>query len=388
MNDTRIQRQIYLLALSGIRRLSDRFIRDLFEEESEDLLENLFQGSQDPLFSHPHFKKRFSLEALKEIAAELKDPETLSRATSSYEEYQRMGLYLISFLDSDCPNGLRDIHPSFLFLFTKGNTQLLHESPSLSLVGTRKMTPYGERFLFDIADQLAGHQVTLLGGIQTGVELASLENALRQKIAFVCVLPSAIDKPFPRGHVGYLDRILDAGGCVLSDCVPGTEARTYTFVSRNHILISLSEYVLLIESGPKGGALSIARLGLKHGKTVMSLPGNIQQTYSKGCNQLIKDSAILVDSAQDVLGIMDLMPPSSTELQEEMIKKKHEEPSFPLSEEQQDILSCMRKEMQPVSLDKLVFLTSHPLSSLKFSVMELEMTRVLRALPGNLYELV
>lgn len=214
---------------------------------------------------------------------------------------EQEGIGYFTFFDTEYPAKLRQIHQPPKVLYYRGNRDLLKYSPSIAIVGTRKPTPYGIWTTKKLAGDLADNGFCIISGMATGVDGLSHEEAIKREGKTICVLGGSIHRPYPKSHGKLMNKVLDAGGLILSEYSPLDSTVPGNFAFRNRIVSGLSEGVLIVEAGMKSGTLITANYALEQGKTVFAVPGNINSRYSIGTNNLIKDGAVIVSSVYDIL---------------------------------------------------------------------------------------
>lgn len=172
---------------------------------------------------------------------------------------------------------------------------------SVTLVGARASTPYGDYAAADWAYSLAGQGVTVVSGAAYGIDASAHRGALAAEGATVAVLGCALDAGYPSGHDTLLARIADSG-LVISEYPPGTPPAKHRFLVRNRLLAALTAGTVVVEADVRSGARNTARLAQTLGKAVMAVPGPITARSSAGCHEMIRAGhATLVTSAEQVL---------------------------------------------------------------------------------------
>jgi DNA processing protein len=207
-------------------------------------------------------------------------------------------------LGNDLPAPLRAIPDPPLALYTTGNLARLRE-PAVAIVGARQATPRAQRWTEATAQALAGAGVVVISGLAFGIDAAAHRGALPRTVA---VLGSGLRVCAPRANLGLFKRILDAGGCAVSEYSLLSQPRKYHFPERNRIISGLSRVVVVAEAGPRSGSLISARLALEQGRDVLAVPGPVGLPGSVGCHRLIKQGAGLAEDVDDVLQALGLPP--------------------------------------------------------------------------------
>jgi DNA processing protein len=216
-----------------------------------------------------------------------------------------MNIRHITIKDPEYPNLLKEIHSVPQRLWLKG-AKLNNSEKRLTVVGTRNPSNYGIKITKNIVSELARAKITIVSGLALGIDGLAHQTALEAGGNTIAILAGGLDRIYPatNSHIGR--KILQTGGTIISEYPEGTEFRKEHFVARNRIQSGISEAVLIIEAAEKSGTLITAQFALEQGRTVMVIPGNIDSPVSAGTNQLIKDGAIPITCAQDVLDALGI----------------------------------------------------------------------------------
>ncbi|MFL5562224.1 MAG: DNA-processing protein DprA [Gemmatimonadaceae bacterium] len=207
------------------------------------------------------------------------------------------------------PERLRELDDPPSVLFLRGHDEWLSERPVVSIVGTRRATAYGERVTGDLAAQLARAGALVLSGMARGIDGAAHRGALGSGGRSGAVLGTGIDLAYPAAHQA-LHAELSVNGVLVSEQLPGERANGGSFPERNRIIAALSDIVIVIEAGKKSGALITAARALELGRVVAAVPGQIDSPQSAGSNELLRDGAQLIASAEDALALAGLTLPA------------------------------------------------------------------------------
>lgn len=201
--------------------------------------------------------------------------------------------------DQAYPSALKELPDYPPVLFLSGNMQLL-DTPKLAIVGSRRPTLQGKTLAEKLAKELSLMGLTIISGMAMGIDAAAHYGALDGSRASIAVVGTGIDKVYPAGHQ-LLARQLATLGLIISEFPLGTLPSTGNFPRRNRIISGLSLGVLVVEAAEKSGSLITARLALEQGRDVFAIPGSINNPQAKGCHRLIRDGAVLIDEAQQVI---------------------------------------------------------------------------------------
>lgn len=200
-------------------------------------------------------------------------------------------------------------------LYVKG-TMKREDALAVALVGSRKPTPYGRHMARNLAGELARSGVTVVSGLARGIDTEAHRATLRKGGRTIAVLGCGLDVDYPRGY-GQFKKEICARGALVTEFEPGTHPLPRNFPSRNRIISGLSLGVVVIEAGRRSGSLITARWALDQGREVMAVPGRADSPMSEGPIDLIRDGAMPVINALDILeGLgIDLGPGSTMKVE-------------------------------------------------------------------------
>jgi len=210
------------------------------------------------------------------------------------------GVRAISYWSEDYPQLLREIYSPPVILFYKGNLDCL-SSKCLAVIGTRRSSDYGKRVVRSLVSSLTGYGWTVVSGMAFGIDSLAHWTAIRHGVLTIAVVGGSLDKAYPRSNQKLFDRIIDSGGLVLSEHDWDKVAEPWHFPARNRIVSGICQAVLVVEAPQKSGAKITARLALEQNRPVLVVPGSIYNSGSFGCNELIKEGAIPINSINDIL---------------------------------------------------------------------------------------
>lgn len=222
--------------------------------------------------------------------------------------------HLVTQHDARYPEALKAITTPPLALFVRGDATLLAQ-PQIAMVGARAATPQGIENARAFAAELARRGLIITSGLALGVDGASHQGALDAKAPTIAVCGTGLDRVYPARHKVLAQTILDGGGALVSEFAPGTESIAANFPRRNRIISGLSLGVLVVEASRESGSLITARRASEQGREVFAIPGSIHNPLAKGCHQLIREGAKLVESVDDVL--LELAPKLGAWLREQ-----------------------------------------------------------------------
>jgi DNA processing protein len=220
------------------------------------------------------------------------------------------GNHLITLADEAYPKQLLDIPDPPLLLYAKGRLDLLAR-PSIAVVGSRNATAGGLQNAEAFAEALSCAGITIVSGLALGIDAAAHKGGLRGAGSTLAVIGTGADRMYPARNEA-LARQIAQEGLILSDYALGTPALAAHFPRRNRLVSGLSRGVLVVEAALKSGSLITARLAAEQGRDVFAIPGSIHSPLAKGCHQLIKQGAKLVDDAADIVDELGLAQAGAT----------------------------------------------------------------------------
>ena len=214
-----------------------------------------------------------------------------------------MKINKISPDENDFTKILTSVNPKPQALYYIG-TLPNKRQPTITIVGTRKPTKYGQEVTHRLAYELARRGVTIVSGLALGIDGIAHRAALEAGGTTLAVLANGLSQITPRTHRQLGIDILAAGGAILSEYEPEVAPAKFRFLERNRLVSGLSDGVLITEAAARSGTLSTAARALEQGKDVFVVPGNITSPLSAGCNQLIRSGAIPVTRVEDILEVI------------------------------------------------------------------------------------
>lgn len=361
----------------------------------------LFTARDAELESVPGFAARHLVR--------LRDPayEVTPRQWNWMERYS---VRLLLLGQPDYPPSLREIPDPPPILFVRGT---LAESDrfGIGIVGSRHATPYGRATAERLARELSEQGVATVSGGAVGIDAAAHRGAVEGGGRTIAILGCGLDVDYPRENRALFELIREHGA-LMTEYPLGAQPEAWRFPLRNRIISGLTLGVLVVEAPWQSGALITARCAAEHGRPVMAVPGNIDRPSSAGCNELLKDGAILVTGLEDILHAVGVVPsPARREHQRalDFASEVEEEPTEParagktaaaspakssaptaptpppenLSEPQRRLLACL--SLTPCHIDGLAQKSGLTAMEASVELTLLELNGLARRLPGNTY---
>jgi DNA processing protein len=288
--------------------------------------------------------------------------------------------HILTLNNSRYPPRLREIANPPPLLYVHGNPSYL-SSPQLAMVGSRHPTPGGLDNAKTFAGYLAAIGLTISSGLALGIDAASHHGALDNEGISIAVAATGLDKIYPATHRNLARRIVKQGA-IVSEFPIGTPARAVHFPRRNRIISGLSLGILVVEATRRSGSLITARCAIEQGREVFAVPGSIHNPMARGCHQLIKQGAKLVESAGDILEELNSLLDFNTI---SCLDNPPQEPnSVPrLDSEYVNLLDCLGYD--PILIDVIIArsgLTAEKVSSM---LLILELEGYVACAPGGIY---
>ncbi|MBD2845300.1 DNA-protecting protein DprA [Paenibacillus sp. IB182496] len=300
-------------------------------------------------------------------------------AAASLERYARMGVRVITMLDDDYPELLRETHEPPWVLYAKGRVELL-KTPALALVGTRTPSAYGRQATIRLARELAARGLTIVSGLAKGIDRCAHEGALTNGGATIAVLGTPIDIVYPAEHRALFACIAQQG-LLVSEYPIGTRCHAGLFPQRNRIIAGLSVGTAVVEAAQRSGSLITVDHAITMNREVFAVPGPVQSRYSEGTHQLLKNGAKLLAEAEDVMEEFIHRPDILGRLQPS--KSAPPPPETKLTGDEVRLLRLVREK--PGTADELHERSGMPFGLLHAVLINLTIKRRIEQHPGFIY---
>jgi len=274
---------------------------------------------------------------------------------------------------ADYPPLLAALESAPPILIARGDLALASR-PCVAMVGARNASAAAVKLAREFASALAGAGFTVVSGLARGIDGAAHEGALAAGGGTIGVIASGIDIAYPPQHAALQERIAQEG-LLIAEQPPGTEPRGSHFPSRNRIIAGLSLGTLVVEAAPLSGSLITARLAGEAGREVMAIPGSPLDARSQGCNQLIREGAVLVQTPEEVVELLasfDGTPRSG--LREGVLAFDYREADL-AEAEPADVARMLTTA--PVAVDELIRQSGAGAGAVQMALLELEIAGLL-----------
>ena len=344
-------------------------------------------GSAQLLYEHRNEIGDIIHDASPHLMAALQDwDDAMKRADFEQKYMYEHGIRGLVLSDEDYPQRLLECPDAPLVLYYKGNADL-NQAKIISIVGTRRITTYGQDLVRRFVSHLKRYcpQLLIVSGLAYGVDINAHREALANGYPTVGVLAHGLDTIYPYRHRDTAAEMLNRGG-LLTEFMTQTNADKPNFVRRNRIVAGMADAVILVESAVKGGGLITCEIAQSYNRAVFAFPGSVNAEFSKGCNNLIRDNgAGLISDADDFIKAMGWQDEAQ---RQRALADGIERSLFPdLSAQEQQIVSLLQ-ETNDLQLNILSVKTGIPIGQLTALLFQLEMKGVLKPLAGGMYHLL
>lgn len=317
-----------------------------------------------------------------------------AQAQREYELARSKNIQIISIFDDEYPNELKQINDAPPILYVRGRLDLLKAPAALAIVGARNASINGRKTASHIAYDLTNNGILIVSGMARGIDSAAHKGAmyaLRQKGPTLAVLGTGVDIVYPQENKNLYAQICEQGA-VVSEFPLGTEPQAQNFPRRNRIISALSQGTLIVEATTHSGSLTTARLALEQGKDIFAVPGSPQDARAQGPNKLIKEGAILAESAADIL---ECFNPEKQKQIIEYVDKLQKNADYPAVDnletdngpaDNASVIDCLSREGTHV--DEIIRRTGLDASAVSLALLELELGGRIERQPGNKVALI
>ncbi|MCX6232375.1 MAG: DNA-processing protein DprA [Bacteroidetes bacterium] len=292
---------------------------------------------------------------------------------------EKFNIKPLFYLDAAYPARLKQCIDSPMMLYYIGNADL-NASKIVSVVGTRNITEYGKDMCKQLVKDLAAQEITIVSGLAYGVDTCAHKTANENNMPTVAVLAHGLDRVYPHLNKALAEKMIKNGGLLtefMSETIPDRE----NFPKRNRIIAGMADAVIVVEAAKKGGALITADIANSYNRDVFAVPGKLTDTFSEGCNHLIKiNKAALLESANDLLYIM------GWELNKKPKKTAQRQLFIELKPEEQIIYDLLNQKASS-SIDELCINARLNVSKVAEALLNLELEGIIKAMPGKVYKL-
>ena len=364
---------LYALALYQTANIGTKITQQLLTHFGT--LPKIFEASFQKLIHVKGFAEKSATDFLKNKT------EALKRAEKEIKFIEKNNIDVLFFDDNEYPTRLKECHDAPFLLFSKGvydfNTHKV-----LSVVGTRHATEYGRKITNQIIEELAALDVCIVSGLALGIDSVAHQSAVKYELQNIAVLGHGLDIIYPSVNKNLANKIIE-NGALLTDFFSETLPNKQHFPRRNRIVAGMADAVLVVESAEKGGALITAEIANSYNKEVFAVPGNIDNTYSVGCNAIIKQNkAQLVTNATDIITLLnwdiDFKKPT---------EHKQTQLFIQLNDDEESIYQLIQTHKK-IHIDTILSNINKSISYVSNILLQLELKDLIKPLPGKHYTTV
>lgn len=239
-----------------------------------------------------------------------KDIERLNTAERTKEQSESLGIYYCTVEDKNYPAALKDIPDRPVVLYYRGEVGILNDYKSIAVIGSRKCSPKGKELAYKTGRILAKEGMVVVNGLALGCDTEALRGALDVWGKCVAIMPCGLDNIQPKSNSGIAKKIIDTGGCILSEYPIGTNPARYQYVERDRLQSGVSQGVLIVEAERESGTMHTAEFAVKQYKRLACYYYKLLEMSSG--NQYLQDfrKAMDIRSEEDALAFARELPPT------------------------------------------------------------------------------
>jgi len=326
---------------------------------------------------HAPMKELLKIEGLGEkVAGEIRKGPFEKAVKKELSLLKELGGTIVTIKDDAYPKRLKDIYDPPPLLYMRGKLKEEDEL-AVSIVGSRKTSPYGRWITEKVSQELARHGVTIVSGMARGIDSFAHWGAISVRGRTIAVLGCGVDVIYPSENRNLFGKIIEHGA-ILSEFPIGSPPEGGHFPRRNRIISGLSIGVVVVQASAESGSLITAGYALEQGREVFAVPGNVGAEGSRGTNRLIKEGAKLVESSEDILE--EILPQWKREKE---IVQKVETPRPDLTEEEKILYDLLGET--PLHIDVLIRESQLDPGKVSSILLNLELGGLISQWPGKCF---
>lgn len=312
------------------------------------------------------------------IVKEIKQNNFIARAEQELAFIQKHNINLVAFNTNEYPNRLRRCADSPVLLYSKGNSPL-ESKHMVAIVGSRMATDYGRGLCREFIQEIKAFDPIIVSGLAYGIDICAHKEALNAGLKTIAVVGHGLDRIYPQTHRPIAMDIINQGALLTefhSEIKPDRE----NFPARNRIIAGMCDAVVVIEAREQGGALITAEMASSYNRDVFAFPGRVYDSQSRGCINLIKNNiAQVICSGNEMIEALAWDDYAHANIQRKMF--------INLSEEENSIVQHLIRQNMHTHFDDLLNYFEWKNSKLASILLQLELSGVIKALPGKMYRL-
>ena len=221
---------------------------------------------------------------------------------------QEKNIQVISYHDKDYPQQLKNLYDAPIVIYAIGNCRILNRKNKIAVIGARKASNYGINIARQIGFFLSKNNIHTISGLALGIDVNSHLGVLKENSVnstsgrAIAVIGNGLDNIYPYQNREIAKKIINNGGCIISEYIVGTKPLKNNFPARNRLISALSDKLVVVEAeNEKSGTMITVDFSLELGKEIYVVPGNINSRVSVGTNKLIKDGAKIITEFNDII---------------------------------------------------------------------------------------
>jgi DNA processing protein len=319
------------------------------------------------------------------LSREIASQDVLQRAEEEIAFITKNSIQTYYYADRDYPFRLKECHDAPIMLYSKGNCNL-NDGKFVGIVGTRNAIEIGRENCQKLVAGLASQQIdfVIVSGLAYGIDFCAHKSALDVGLPTIGVVGHGLDRLYPSAHTATSLKMVSNGGALVTEYLSGTNPEAPNFVQRNRIIAGLCDAIVVVESATRGGSLITAEMANEYNRDVFAYPGRVTDTWSAGCNGLIRNNkSSLIESAEDLCRFMSWESKGvkgETAIQTSLF--------LDLTPDEQQLIALLRQHTEGVHINALAILMEKPFSKITALLLEMEFKGLVKCLPGNVYKVV
>ena len=338
-------------------------------------------GSAEEVYAQPEHRLVLCAELRQDIAQSVAQRVGYAEAERELRYCEERGISVVSALDWVYPRLLKEIPDRPHIIYSMGDVSALQSPHILSVVGTRRISSYGESVCAKLIPELAEMfpDLVVVSGLAFGVDAAAHRAALAAGVRTVGVVANKLPEVTPAQHRNLAKDMLANGGAIITELHSQTKQNGSFYIPRNRIVAGVADGLFVVESPSNGGSLSTAKAADAYSRTLVAAPGRITDSRSEGTNHLIKTNmAQLVTSAEDIAQAL------GWEIGGTMPQKMHYEPRR-LTPKEKLVIDSLEDNSDGLLLENIAEKSGLPLSETSAVLLNMELSGLVRQLPGKKY---
>ena len=359
------------LALTFVPELGSRgvaYLMDMYDDAAQ-----IYASSEDHLIAYAELRQG--------IVSRIVKKEGYAEAEREMCYCNQHGIAITSFHDDSYPRLLREVPDRPHVIYSIGDIEALQSPHILSVVGTRRISAYGESVCAKIIPELAEMfpDLVVVSGLAFGVDAAAHHAALAAGVRTVGVVANKLPEITPAQHHNLAKDIVEHGGAIITELHSQSKQNGAFYIPRNRIIAGVAEGLLVVESPANGGSLSTVKAADAYSRTVMAVPGRITDSRSEGTNHLIKTNvAQLVTSAKDVASAL------GWEIEGQIPEKMKFSPHR-INPKEKCVYDTLVDNSDGLTIDNIADRTTLSVAEVSAILLNMELSGLVRQLPGRKY---